>query len=487
MKHVSWLMVLLVVCAALCGGCDAVKDLFEPIYCSSDAECPSDMYCDLGDQNQRGTCRVRTACLCSSDADCPTGQHCVFSDPDDTCGYACAPDDIDGDADPDVIDTVDGDTTDIDGDMEDAVDTTEVDGDMDEITEQELEAVERPDPGISGYVIAILHSVNTPDYDGNEMSLYQLGDNGSWGAFYQRETFTDSVVDVTFTPDCTRMLVAEDSGNVDVYTIEDGLIAFMGSVDTEAYVSSMRAVRNDAVYILDGNGEQWGGGLKLLDLRTNPGVMTDQHVAMHAPSGLAISPDGAWAMAFGGPVMDDPDNTTVCSLDGMEMSLSGYYDFWEEQASVASPGFSPDGSRVAAGNNSPYYPDANTMKLFSFSATGEPAELDSATVQNPSAAVFSDDGAYLMVSTFDGNTVEVFDVSDDTLDATYTASSMPLADRIIPIRRGPLAGHVLVGTYNAIVLMKVEANGHLTEVSRQNNGGEGATEIFGFFAVGHAY
>ena len=496
MKHIRVLMVALSLVAVTgVTGCDTVKDIFDPLYCDSDSDCPDDTYCNRSSGDRQGICINMVNCLCATDADCSAGQHCVFASPGDRCGYQCAPDSTDGDTDADIIDTADGDDvdtadiTEIDGDTDETVDGTETDGDVDEVVdlEEEADIVERPDPGISGYIVAILHSVNTQDYDGNEISLYQLGEDGQWGAFYQRETFADAVADVTFTPDCTRMLVAQSSGDVTVFSIENGVIASIGTIETEAYISAILATRNDAAWVLDGNGAQWGGGLKVVDLTGDPGTVTSQFIAMHAPSGLAVSPDNLWALAFGGPEMSSTDNTTVCSLDGAQISLGGYYDFWDDQASVASPGFSPDGTRFAAGNNSPYYDDANTMKLFSFSSEGVPAVIGETTVQNPSAAVFSDDGTYLMVSTFDGNSVEVFDVSNDTLTAVSSATGLPLADRIVPIRSGPLAGHVMVGTYNAMVLMKVEANGTLSEVSRQNNGGEGASEIFGYFAIGHTY
>lgn len=352
-------------------------------------------------------------------------------------------------------------------------------------TEAETENAEFPDPNIDGYLVAALHTINTIDYDGNEMSFYLLGEDGQWLDLDERILLHDRPEDAAFTPFGHRLLVVHGGGEILVFNIIDGLPEQANDISGDGYFSEI-LISGERAYLLDGNPDQYGGGLKVLDLKLDPPAMTEEHIVMHAPSGLAINPGGEWAVAFGGPVMGDESNTAIIDIGGDAIRLESFYDFWIERATVMDPGFSPDGAHFAAGNNSPFYEDAGVVKLFSFSESGEIAILDSTIVETPSAFVFSDDGRFLLVSALEDDSVSVFNVEDGALTNASNEGNLGLADDIAPLRKGPLAGHVIVAIYNALILFSVGDDGNLSETSRLTMS-EGVENLIGGIAVGNSY
>lgn len=416
-------------------------------------------------------------------------------------------DDIsDGDSDNSEEGEIDGDKN-SDGDPEDSEtdgDATEDQEDSEESENQESDGDEEnaendsstePEPsGIDGYMVAILYNLNTGDFVGHEISLLHLSETGEWTEETEKLEVHDFPRAATFTPNGNRLIVAQDSGWITAFDIRDGEAQFAWEIETEGYFQQIEALDYNRVLLMDGNHISNGGGLTILDMSTNPPTIDTDLLAFSAPSGFAIHPDEPKAAIFGVTPMDSgddkyTDDMALADISGFP-SLIEYFDLWGDATENANPmsawpGFSPDGSMLAGGNDALWDPEVGVVKLFSYS-DNEIAFLDSDEVGTPSGYAFSDNNEYLYIGSVESNRIHIFDVSGGTMEFVASQSGQDLVDQIIPIRKGPLAGHLLTAPYDGPALMKVNEDGTLEEISRF------ALDIDHFYmsggmALGHEY
>ncbi len=366
-------------------------------------------------------------CSCASDADCPTGYYCKGA----PCGEGCFP--MPGD-----------------GDELDAAETEE---------ESSYQAY-------TGCMAMALYSLKYDPYTGNQMQLFHISPDGSIAKFGDRITVFDGLVKGAFAPSGKRFLVVNESQEMALYEISAKGAAKLTSAKFEdGYIEEIIFAYDDFAYLLDGNPVNFGGGIKMLNVSDASLSAVPNSISLHAPSGLAVTPSKRYAVVSAGTKIDDPNDTAVVDLLDPQFDSVEFYDFWKEGSSSFDPAFSPDGTLFAMGNNSPFYDDASQIKLFSFSSAGALTFLSSAAVDTPSGFAFTNDGKFLVVSSFEKNLAAVFDVSQSKLTPASTKTGLPLADDVIPIRRGELSGMILISTYDALHLFEIDAAGTLKEKS----------------------
>lgn len=364
-------------------------------------------------------------CLCQSDADCPSGYYCKGA----PCGISCF----------------------------------KIEGDEDESAEAETE--ERPYNAYTGCMAMVLYSLKYYPYTGNQMQLFHISPDGSIAKFGDRITVFDGLSKGAFAPSGKRFLVVNESQEMALYEISaDGAANLTYAKFGEGYIDEILFKDDAFAYLLDGNPVDYGGGIKMLNVSDSSLSLVPKSVSLHAPSGLAVAPSNHYAIASGGIMIDDPNDTVVVDLTDTDLKAT-FSNLWKESASSFDPVFSPDGKLFAMGNNSPYMEESSVIKLFSFSSAGELALLSSATVETPSGFAFTNDGKFLVVSSFEKNLAAVFDVSQSALTPSSTKTGLPLADDVMPIRKGPLSGLILISTYDALHLFEVTQDGALKEKS----------------------
>jgi len=427
-------------------------------------------------------------------------------------------DNSDGDFDvmPDGDDASDGDFSEnaeesedveIDGDKNSDGDTDGViDGDSSEIESEEYadtaedqendiaDGDNTPEPsGIDGYLVAILYNMNTVDYTGNEISLLRLSESGDWLEENEVITVHDNPRSATFTPNGNRLIISHDSGWISIFDIRDGEATLAWDIEVDGYYEQIEALDYNRVLLMDGNHIINDGGLAILDISAEPPFVEEGLLPFSAPSGFAVHPTEAKAAVFGVTPMDDKekytDDMALADISGFP-ELIKYFNLWGDETENVNPmsywpGFSPDGSMLAGGNDAMWGLEIGVVKLFSYE-NGEIEYLDNEEVNTPSSCVFSDDSQFLYIGAVESNRIDIFDVSGGTMEFVESESNQDLVEQIIPIRKGPLAGHLLTGPYDGPVLLEVDTDGTLKEVSRfpldiENN------YMVGGMAVGHEY
>jgi hypothetical protein len=470
-------LILLLLGSLIFMGCDAAESLLCGNHDDSD--------CDAGEHWDQDACE----CVPddTSDGDEPDGDEPDGDEPDGDVTDGDEPDGdlVDGD-EPDG-DLVDGDEPDgdvVDGDEPDGdvVDGDEPDGDVVDGDEPDGDV----EPAIDEYLVAIWHGTNTADFHGNKFRVVTLSDSGVWGDSDELLESYELISSATFNDDGSLLAMGHEGGELVVYEVAGSALgdaSFDANVDV--YLTEMNFYDNDQLLLTDGTGEMWDGGIKWLDLAMETPVVDESFVSVHVPSGLALSPERDWAVVFGGEIVDDTNDMAAIPLSSAGFGEATFFDHWADSTHMYGSAFSPDGAYVAAGNYSAFASDADKVQLFGFDA-GDVTALDDVEVYTPSDSAFSDDSSTLYVSAFEDNKVEVYSITDDELTPIQTVTGLPLADDIVPIRRGPLANHILVGILSDIVLFEVDEDGTLTEVSRVSLG-DGTEAIISGFAVGTSY
>ncbi|RJO72751.1 MAG: hypothetical protein C4523_02840 [Myxococcales bacterium] len=396
----------------------------------------------------------------------------------------------DGDIEPDG-DISDGDDTDadeIDNDLDGDLDGDIADGDTDGDTDGDVDQrvpYEPQDPGYDGYLVATLHNNTWPDAPPDTFKLFTLSPEGEWTAPEFSTETEERPSFAVFTVEGDRLLIGHEGGELAVYHIRNGEAIFSHLVETGRYIDEMVALDSDRVLVLDGNPVAYDGGLYMLDVSAEPVAILEDFAPLHAPGGLAVSPDGRFVVTFGGEDLEGPTNTALIPLNSWSFGETRFFDLWDDYAVVHRPSFSSDGTRLAAGNESYYSTDGGAVKLFAFDETNGLTVLDSTEVETPSSFVFSDDDETLYVGSWQANTLQALSVSGDVFSPLTTLQGMPLLGDIIPLRTGPLSGNLVAAPYNALVLLSVGEDGRPSETARISSGGESENNIGGI-AVGQS-
>ena len=397
----------------------------------------------------------------------------------------------DGDFDDNAGGDTDGDSTEEESpEYADDSEDMESDGDTDETADGD----ETPEPsGIDGYLVAVLYNLNTPDYTGNEISLLRLTENGQWAEENVVLTVHDNPRAATFTPNGNRLIVTHDSGWISIFDIRNGQATMAWDIETDGYYEQIQALDYDRVLLMDGNHVINGGGLAILDISAEPPFVVDDLLPFSAPAGFAMHPSQAKAAVFGVTPMDSKEKYTndMALVDTSDFpELISYFNLWGDENENVNPmshwpGFSPDGGTLAGGNDAMWGLEIGTVKLLSYNS-GEITFLDSDEVNTPSSYVFSDDSNFLYIGAVESNRIEICDVFGGTMEFVENESSQDLVEDIIPIRKGPLSGHLLSGPYDGPVLLKDDQDGTLTEISRFALDIE-HDYMVGGLALGHEY
>jgi len=277
---------------------------------------------------------------------------------------------------------------------------------------------------------------------------------------------------VVFSPDGRLALVltnnndpqAGDRSLVVLRHHADGGLELAGALDQFA----LRAVE-DVAFSLDGtrayvtdDNVVGQGGVHEIAVQPGCGASYVRWIDLHHASSITMLPDGLHAAVLAGPVYNDPKD--LAFVDLASSTVVGQTANFTDFVTAASLAASPDGKTLLVPNDSPFSSLGNTLTVLSLSPVGGvpvPAIRQVVTdVETPTEVLYSVDGSKVLVTSFEGDSVRWFQVgADGDLSGGGTVSGIGLADRADMLRRGPLAGTVLVSSVTDVARLRVTATG----------------------------
>ncbi len=299
---------------------------------------------------------------------------------------------------------------------------------------------------------------------------------------------------VVFSPDGRLVLVvnnnndpqAGDRGVVVLRHHADGSLEIVNELKEFAF----RAV-DDVAFSLDGtrayvtdNNVVGEGGVHVLAV--NPGCNASyvSWIDLHHASSIAMLPGGLHAAVMAGPVWNDTKDLAFLDLESG--TVAGQTSNFSDFVSAFSLGVPPDGRTLVVPNASAFSELADTLTVMSLTLTNGvpvPAIQQVVTdVYQPTELIFSPDGTKMLATTFDGDSVRWFHVAEDgDLSDGGNVTGIGLADRADMLRRGPLAGYVVVSSVTDVARLRFTATG--LEKMPKLALGEGSDKICGDIAI----
>ncbi len=226
------------------------------------------------------------------------------------------------------------------------------------------------------------------------------------------------------------------------------------------------------------------GGVHVLDVV--PGCTATYHgwIPLHHASSITMLPDGLHAAVIAGPVYNDPKDLAFLDLESE--TVAGQTANFSDFVTAASLAASPDGKALLIPNDSPFSDLGNTLTRASLSLV-DGVPVPSLTqvltdIETPTEVMYSVDGSKVLATSFEGDSVYWFHVgADGSLSTGGTLSGIGLADRADMLRRGPLAGYVVVSSVTAIGRLRVTDTG--VEKLAKLPLGDGSDKICGDIAI----
>lgn len=180
------------------------------------------------------------------------------------------------------------------------------------------------------------------------------------------------------------------------------------------------------------------------------------------------------------------DTKDLAFLDLESGTVAGQTANFSDFVSAFSLGVPPDGRTLVVPNASAFSDLADTLTVMSLTLqNGVPVPAIQQVVidvYQPTELIFSPDGSKLLATTFDGDSVRWFHVAEDgDLSDGGNLTGIGLADRADMLRRGPLAGHVVVSSVTDVAHVRFTATG-LEKLAKLPLG-DGSDKICGDIAV----
>jgi hypothetical protein len=179
------------------------------------------------------------------------------------------------------------------------------------------------------------------------------------------------------------------------------------------------------------------------------------------PASMAILPDHRRAVISGGALaIDDPpyDVTLVDLFAGtiLDQQVMGVGSLGGKVAVTS------DGTRALIPSADPWGAGDHQVMVVSL-GSGSILSWQGVAVPYPSwVAIHPDDGAALVTS-WDGDSVTVLDLSADPPVASQTISGVPLADHLDCVREGSLAGLCLISAVTDLAVISLENDGSASQ------------------------
>ncbi|GEM_PF-2262430 len=211
----------------------------------------------------------------------------------------------------------------------------------------------------------------------------------------------------------------------------------------------------DKAYVVDYNIEG-EGGIHILEKGFN-GWEYKNEVMLALPKAMVVLPDDRYAIIIGGK---DPNDTAV--MDLVNEKIIAQYDLFSDFVDALGPGITSQGDYIAVPNSSPYSEIGNSLgviKIEYISQKPVPSLKNILKdVNEPSAALFTSDDKYLVVTNFSKNYTSLYSFANESFNYITNLTSMPLADTMTVLRKGAFKDYFFVNALSDIHILKIENN-----------------------------
>jgi hypothetical protein len=179
------------------------------------------------------------------------------------------------------------------------------------------------------------------------------------------------------------------------------------------------------------------------------------------PSSMAILPDNRRAVISGGALsIDDPpyDITLVDLFSGtiLDQQVMGVGSLGAKTAVTS------DGTRALIPSADPWGVGNHQVMVVELGADAVQS-WQGVAVPYPSWVAIHPGGGAALVTSWDGDSVTVLDLSKVTPVATQTISGVPLADHLDCVREGSLAGLCLISAVTDLAIISLENDGTVSQ------------------------
>lgn len=336
-----------------------------------------------------------------------------------------------------------------------------------------------------------------PDNRANAYGVYrltasgELSDTGSrfdmgrtpWGTLH-------------FTPDGRTGLVAQEDGTLGVFQLDaqgQPTVVHTGYADGFYAQDLVVLPDGDAIYVLDGNFRNNGGGIFRVDLAcdgtlSNPTKLVESKLAQ----GLVLLSNGRAAIAAR-DVIEEPAQAYVhlVTLEPTPTYHAGADVFGDDEASLSAFALTQDEQFLFAGDSSGFSSVPNRMgiaridgdtltPLQVLSPLSDPISVVTSPFDNTAIILAIQGDAIFRVTYDEANTTAPFAIAGE-LD--YTGGGPALPGSAAMIRRGPLEGRVLIAENVAIRQVQFNPDGTVTDLGPLAAQGSGSLAITGAIGV----
>lgn len=330
------------------------------------------------------------------------------------------------------------------------------------------------------------------DADGNPSGSWEVADLSEDGVLVpggpRFEMGRAAWGEVVFTPDGEIGIAAQDDGTLGVFRVvpDSGAIvvvhaAFQGSFYAARVVMDPSG---EVAWVLDSEWRDIGGGVYRVRIGCD-GQVSDEGrmVPAKLPYALEFLPDGSGrAVLAAKDVLEAPQGHDFHLLQwgegGPDRSgevpsvLGSASGFPDTDAIIASMAVSADGRFVMAGDNNLFSGTGNRVAVIEVVGDGLAARQVLAPVEDPVGIAFSPFGDAAIVVSGYGDAVFVvrYDAGNPASpfqwqgEVAYQGKKPALPGQAVLIRRGLLAGRVLIGEVSGVRQVQFASGGVVTDL-----------------------
>lgn len=267
--------------------------------------------------------------------------------------------------------------------------------------------------------------------------------------------------EVMFTPDGSLALAATERGALAVYDAANGRVvesAWDGGFYAERIVMDPTG---EVAYVVDGNWPNNGGGLYRVALDCATGEPSDAERVIEAknPADLVWDGEDAWFVGREIPGTAAGDDAALLSWPdapaGRPSATDGVDAFGDDEAYVSSATIAGEWLLIADNNEFSGYP----TRVARVELRTPPAIASVVEIEDPVALVpFPDGSARALVASGYGDSLYVLDAAAGRV-SRVSARGVQLPGAMSSVRRGPLAGRVIVSEVEGVRSVQLGSGG----------------------------
>lgn len=299
---------------------------------------------------------------------------------------------------------------------------------------------------------------------------------------------------MAFVPSGAYALVVGDDG--DVVSVQVGNAQHMNVVDAvklpSADYGDIAVSADGTIAWVVGLNVNETSGVSVVHVGCDGALTVDEagFLNIRLTESMAVLPGEQTAVLLGGQAVFapvDPHDLRLLGRDGDAWIELGAYDVFQDFVNTGRIAASPDGSTVLVPNASVFSDEEGQIAVLS-TAGGTLTEIDRiTTLHGVSEALFGLDGQTALISRPEVNRVAILSDMGAGLEPTGEIKGLGLADQMVLIRRGSLAGTVLIPSVDSnggpnLAVLRIDGVGVVSDLG-QVELGSGSLDIPDAIAV----